>query len=68
MTKLAETSETAIAITFLAMNLMTLVRRVMMFFLVYFIRTNVFSDFDNFCLYFRNKSIILNNKTKFYAV
>jgi len=68
MTKLAETSETAIAITFLAMNLMTLVRRVMMFFLVYFIRTNIFSHFDNFCLYFRNKSIILNNKTKFYAV
>jgi hypothetical protein len=45
MTKLAETSETAIAITFLAMNLMTLLIRVMRGFFGLFYQNKYFYPF-----------------------
>ena len=59
MTKLAETSETSIAITFLVMNLMTLLRRVMRGFLWLFWHQKLVTEIIEMNkLYLRGKSII----------
>lgn len=59
MTKLPETSETSIAITFLVMNLMTLLRRVMRGFLWLFWHQKLVTEIIEMNkLYLRQKSII----------
>lgn len=55
MTKLSHTTETAIAITFLVMNLSHLLRQVMRLFLSFFAKNLFWGGFDNENLYFSEK-------------
>jgi transposase, IS5 family len=61
MTKLSHTSETSIAITFLVMNLSTLLRQVMRIFLSFFVKNVLWgvSDYENLSFLEKRESKVI---------